>query len=87
MLLLLIAVRIAFVQVEISETITDAVEGKAIAGATITVVSRSAGIFSDEQGKNSLTVPDQESAIVVSYFGFAKQEMYSTRSHRWRTNQ
>ncbi|MEM6345923.1 MAG: TonB-dependent receptor [Bacteroidota bacterium] len=71
----ILAFQTATGQLEISGTITNAEEGNPIAGASITVLGEAIGAFSDEQGKFALSVASEESEIIISYFGFAKQQI------------
>jgi TonB-dependent SusC/RagA subfamily outer membrane receptor len=59
----------------ITGTITDAVSGTALAGASIGVKGSRLRTLSDASGKFSLTVPNNNSVLEVSYVGYASREV------------
>jgi len=58
----------------LSGTITSET-GEALVGATVRAKGTSLGALTDEQGKFKLTVPDEVTTLVISYFGFMTQEV------------
>jgi TonB-dependent starch-binding outer membrane protein SusC len=65
---------IAFAQQTISGTIKDA-NAKPLYGATITVKGTSTTTATDASGNFSISVPDSKSILVISYVGYATQEV------------
>jgi TonB-linked SusC/RagA family outer membrane protein len=59
----------------VSGTIKDAASLKALSGATITLKGTSTNTVSDADGAFSLNVPDNNSVLVVTYVGYATQEI------------
>lgn len=57
--------------------VTDAVSGKPLVGVTIQVKGSTTGTTTDIDGKFSIAAPDN-AILVVSYLGFAKQEVKVT---------
>jgi TonB-dependent starch-binding outer membrane protein SusC len=66
---------IAYAQQSVSATVKDAVNGKVLSGATITVKGGSTSAVSDDNGAFSITVPDNNSKLVISYIGYVTQEI------------
>lgn len=50
-------------------------DGESIPGVTIAIKGTSAGTITDENGDFSISVPDSNAVIVVSYIGFVTQEV------------
>src|SRR5687768_4922432 len=63
-----------FAQVTTTGTIKDA-GGNPLAGATITVKGTSRSTVSDANGVFSISVPDRNAVLVISYVGHAEQEI------------
>ncbi len=61
-------------QVDITGTITDAQQGTPLAGAKVLVIDSYLGTYTDENGAFSLTVPDLEGVLEISYLGYATLE-------------
>lgn len=58
----------------ISGTISNE-EGQALAGATIRAKGTNRGALSNEQGRFQFTVPDEITTLIISYVGYATQEV------------
>ncbi|MFC0772355.1 SusC/RagA family TonB-linked outer membrane protein [Terrimonas alba] len=56
-------------------TVKDAVNGKSLAGASITLKGTNTVSLTDLNGAFSITVPDANSVLVVSYVGYVSQEV------------
>ena len=65
----------AFAQRTVSGQVTDAVTGEALAGVTVQVKGTTGGAFTDENGRYTVTVPDNNSVLVFSFLGFGTQEV------------
>ncbi|MBO9701477.1 MAG: TonB-dependent receptor [Sporocytophaga sp.] len=50
-------------------------DGESIPGVTIAIKGTSAGTITDENGDFSISVPDSNAVLVVSYIGFVTQEV------------
>lgn len=74
LMLLLFAMSSALAQRTITGSVTD-VDGEALIGANILVKGTSTGTITDIDGNFSLDVPDEASALIVSYTGFTSQEV------------
>ncbi len=59
----------------VTGTITDARDGKGLAGATITVKGSTRNTVSDAQGAFSIVVTSNNSILVISYVGYDTQEL------------
>ena len=55
--------------------ITDASNGSALAGASVSVKGSSTSALTDGQGNFSLSIPDDKAILVVSFVGFISQEI------------
>ena len=60
---------------DISGTITDKTDGSGIPGVNIAVKGTSVGTVTDSNGKFALKAPSSANTLVVSYIGFATQEV------------
>ena len=60
---------------QVNGTVTDAVTGKGLSGASIGIKGSSVATTSDINGAFSITVPDSKSILVVSYVGYVTQEI------------
>ena len=49
--------------------------GEGLAGATIQVKGAQAGTFTDADGRFSVSVPDDAAVLIVSFLGYARQEV------------
>ena len=55
--------------------ITDGSSGTGLAGASVTVKGISTSTVTDRQGNYSISVPDDKAVLLVSFVGFASQEI------------
>ncbi|MFN6375350.1 MAG: SusC/RagA family TonB-linked outer membrane protein [Chitinophagia bacterium] len=55
--------------------ITDGSSGTGLAGASVTVKGTSTSTVTDRQGNYSISVPDDKAVLLVSFVGFASQEI------------
>ena len=62
-------------QVKISGTVRNAGEGSPVVGATVFVAGTNAGTTTNKDGAFSLTVPDGNAVITVSFIGFKTREI------------
>ena len=62
-----------YAQTTITGTVSS--EEEALAGASVVVKGSNKGTLTDNEGKYSLTLPDNATTLVVSYFGYLKQEV------------
>lgn len=62
------------VEKSISGTITDET-GQALVGATVRAKGTNQGALTDDQGKFKLTVADNVTTLLISYFGYTTQEI------------
>lgn len=60
--------------INVQGQVSDSANGKPIAGATIQIKGGTVGTATDEDGKFSLSVPD-DAVLVVSYLGYNKKEI------------
>ena len=58
----------------ISGTVTNEA-GEALIGATIRAKGTNQGVITDDQGKFEITIPDEVTTLIVTYFGYVKQEV------------
>lgn len=73
-MLFLFAIGTALAQRTISGTITDQ-EGEPLIGANLLVKGTTTGTVTDIDGKYNLEVPDGNNMVVISYTGYATQEL------------
>ncbi|MEM7367264.1 MAG: SusC/RagA family TonB-linked outer membrane protein [Bacteroidota bacterium] len=73
-ILVLLGIGTSFSQTTISGQVTGS-DGEGLAGATIQVRGTQTGIFTDEKGQYNLTVPNNESVLVISFIGYETQEI------------
>lgn len=59
----------------INGTIKDAVNGKALSGATVALKGSLTNTVSNPDGAFTITVPDNNSVLVISHVGYATQEV------------
>ncbi len=59
----------------ITGTVKDGSTGSPLAGATISVKGSTQSVVSDANGAFTITVPDRNSILIVSYVGYATQEV------------
>src|SRR5688572_7106761 len=64
-----------FQQATVNGTIVDAANGKPLPGATITVKGSNVSTSSGPNGSFSIPVPGSDATLVVSFVGFATQEV------------
>lgn len=64
-----------FAQQVVTGTVTSAVDGAPIEGATVLLKGTTTGSFTDTEGRFTLSVPNLDGTIVVSFFGFSKVEV------------
>ena len=62
-------------QQTVKGTVRDASSGKGLAGATIMVKGGSQNTVTDPDGAFSITIPDNNATLIVSYVGFTTQEV------------
>lgn len=62
-------------QKQITGTIKDASTGEALVGVNIVVEGTSIGVISDINGKFSISVPDANSVLQISYIGYATKKI------------
>jgi TonB-dependent starch-binding outer membrane protein SusC len=60
---------------QVNGTVTDAVTGKGLPGASIGVKGSSVATTSDINGAFAITVPDSKSILVVTYVGYVTREI------------
>jgi TonB-dependent starch-binding outer membrane protein SusC len=58
----------------VTGTITDATTGQALAGVNVSVKGSNIATLSDSKGAFTITVPDQNSVLVVTHVGYLSQE-------------
>ena len=73
--LLTSVVGLAYGQINVSGTVTDATDNSPLIGVSVLVKGSQQGTLTNDQGKFSLQVPDGNTVLVLSYFGFATQEL------------
>src|SRR5689334_20633523 len=61
--------------ITITGTIRDGATGSALSGATIAVKGTATNTVSDANGSFSINVPDNSSVLVITYVGYATQEV------------
>ncbi len=66
---------ITVAQIPITGSITDASNGDAIIGATVSVKGMARGAISDIDGNFRLEVPSEDAVLVFSYTGYSSQEI------------
>ncbi|MND56922.1 TonB-dependent Receptor Plug Domain protein [compost metagenome] len=59
----------------VSGTVTDAVDGSPLPGASVSVKGSSIGTSTDVNGKYSLKVPSETAVLVISYLGYNAKEV------------
>ncbi len=64
---------VAFAQRTVSGTVT--ANNQPVVGASVTVRGTNIGTTTDEQGRFTITVPNNQSILVVSYVGFENREI------------
>lgn len=74
-LMLFIGMQVANAQRTISGTVTSSEDKSPIPGATILVRGTTIGVITDVDGKFTLTVPQNQNMILVSYVGMKTQEI------------
>ena len=60
-------------QIQVTGHVTDST-GYSLAGATVTLKGSAKGTVTDNDGKFTLSVPDQNSVLVISYLGYTTLE-------------
>jgi TonB-linked SusC/RagA family outer membrane protein len=73
-----LAPKAAYAQVAGAHTITGKItsdNGEALPGVTVVVKGTTNGVTTDAEGKYTLSVPDDNSILVISSIGFVKQEI------------
>ncbi|MCO6480104.1 MAG: TonB-dependent receptor [Phaeodactylibacter sp.] len=66
---------LAFSQIEVKGTVTDASTGEPLIGVNVLVENTSTGTVTDFDGSYSLTAPDRESVLSFSYIGYQPKEV------------
>lgn len=59
----------------VTGTVTSGVDGSPLPGVSVLVKSSTTGTTTDSDGKYSINVPDASAVLVVSFIGFASQEI------------
>ncbi len=62
-------------QLLLTGTVSDASTGETLAGVSIRVKGTNTGVISDEAGKYSITVPNQNATLVFSFIGYKSEEV------------
>jgi len=62
-------------QKTVSGKVTDAATGAGLSGASVSLKGGSASVLTDASGRYSIAVADERSVIVISYVGYATQEL------------
>lgn len=75
LLLLMMVVNIGLGQISVSGTVTDSEEGTPLIGASVAVKGSTVGALTNNDGKFSLSVENESAVLVVSYIGYARQEI------------
>ena len=70
----LLSLSFAIAQQQVTGTVTNA-EGEPMIGAGVLVKGTTVGVFTGEKGEFSLQVPDGSTMLVVSYVGYASQDV------------
>jgi TonB-linked SusC/RagA family outer membrane protein len=73
-MLLFVFSAVAFAQKRVTGTVTDA-NGKPVSGASVVVRGTSNGTTTDEQGRFTITVPNDQARLSVSYVGLDAKEV------------
>lgn len=74
LLLTLFSFTAAFAQVLVKGTILDE-SGETVIGASVMIKGTTQGTITDFDGKFSLNVPDKKAVLVISFIGYANQEV------------
>ena len=74
-LLLVLLGTTSWAQTTVSGKVTSAETGEPLSGATVVIKGTTMGGYTDEEGKFQVSAPDLKSSLVVSYFGFERQEV------------
>ncbi|MEM7509895.1 MAG: carboxypeptidase-like regulatory domain-containing protein, partial [Bacteroidota bacterium] len=72
--MMLLFVGSVMAQSTVSGTVTGE-DGSPVGGATVLVKGTSAGAYTDQEGKFSVSVPDGATMLVVSFYGFETAEV------------
>ncbi|MBA4055091.1 MAG: SusC/RagA family TonB-linked outer membrane protein, partial [Marivirga sp.] len=72
--LLLLASASAMAQT-VTGTVTSSVDGSGLPGVSVLVKSTTTGTTTDTDGKYTINVPDANAVLVISFIGFASQEI------------
>lgn len=75
LILLLMLVSASVMAQTITGTVTSSADGSPLPGVSVLVKSTTTGTTTDADGKYSINVPDANSILVVSFIGFATQEI------------
>jgi hypothetical protein len=59
----------------VTGTVTSGVDGSPLPGVSVLVKSTTTGTTTDTDGRYTIQVPDQSAVLVVSFIGFASQEI------------
>jgi TonB-linked SusC/RagA family outer membrane protein len=62
-------------QVKVTGTISDATTGETLAGVNIVLEGSTTGVMTDINGQYSITLPDLNGKLKISYIGYATQEI------------
>lgn len=73
--LIVVAPKRSIQQQKVTGTITDAATGEPIVGANIIVEGTTIGVVSDIDGRFSIDVPSNESALIISFLGYLSEKV------------
>ncbi len=73
--LIVVAPKRSIQQQKVAGTITDAATGEPIVGANIIVEGTTIGVVSDIDGRFSIDVPGNESALIISFLGYLSEKV------------
>lgn len=74
-LLLMSGTQLAFAQVNVTGSVTDADKNTPLVGVSIGVKGTQKGALTDGEGKFAVSVDDANAILVVSYIGYTRQEV------------
>ena len=75
LLVCLLAFNLAYAQVKVTGKITDATDNSTIPGANILIKGTTTGTTSDVDGNFTLSTPNKDAVLVISFTGFTTQEI------------
>src|SRR5258708_10904026 len=60
---------------QVTGTVSSSMDGSAVPGANVAVKGSTSGTISDADGKFSLSVPEDVTALIISFIGYTTQEV------------